>query len=53
VRARAPLAPVHQRGGSCADALEKLYRDLKVTKLNTLEELLDFTIRVGKRIGMR
>jgi putative RecB family exonuclease len=29
-------------GSRVHDALEKLYRDLKVTKLNTLEELLDF-----------
>jgi len=29
-------------GSRVHDALEKLYRDLKVTKLNTLEELLSF-----------
>jgi len=29
-------------GSRVHDALEKLYRDLKVTKLNTLEEILDF-----------
>lgn len=29
-------------GSRVHDALEKLYRDLKVTKLNTLEELLNF-----------
>jgi putative RecB family exonuclease len=29
-------------GSRVHEALEKLYRDLKVTKLNTLEELLDF-----------
>jgi putative RecB family exonuclease len=29
-------------GSRVHDTLEKLYRDLKVTKLNTLEELLDF-----------
>jgi len=29
-------------GSRVHDALEKLYRDLKVTKLNTLEELLHF-----------
>jgi putative RecB family exonuclease len=29
-------------GSRVHDALEKLYRDLKVTRLNTLEELLDF-----------
>lgn len=29
-------------GSRVHDALEKLYRDLKMTKLNTLEELLDF-----------
>ena len=29
-------------GSRVHDALEKLYKDLKVTKLNTLEQLLDF-----------
>jgi putative RecB family exonuclease len=29
-------------GSRVHEALEKLYRDLKVTKINTLEELLDF-----------
>ncbi len=29
-------------GSRVHEALEKLYRDLKVTKLNTLEEILDF-----------
>lgn len=29
-------------GSRVHDALEKLYRDVKMTKLNTLEELLDF-----------
>jgi putative RecB family exonuclease len=29
-------------GSRVHDALEKLYRDLKVTKLNTLEEILDY-----------
>ena len=29
-------------GSRVHDVLEKLYRDLKITKLNTLEELLDF-----------
>ena len=29
-------------GSRVHDVLEKLYRDLKMTKLNTLEELIDF-----------
>jgi len=39
-------------GSRVHDTLEKLYRDLKVTRLNTLEELLSFIIRAGKKIGM-
>ena len=36
-------------GSRVHDALEKLYRDLKMTKLNTLEELLAFYHQIWEK----